>query len=446
MTQPKNERRAARGLTLTELLVVIAIIVLVSGAMLPTIRPLLKGRNVREASRIVNVFFAGVQAQAIEKQRPMGVWLERAAHDDVLNGVPLQPNHYKVNKLYVAEQPAPYTGDSLDARARVITAFDQNGPNPAENAAIAEFIPQGPLAFQIATVVVPFEDCSFYSILQVGELIRFNHRGGLYRIIETPNGATSVPHDPGFRPPFNRSGASAAMSAGTYVAFRIQAVESDVPIGFASLARLQRGLGRLQGQTVPFQIYRRPKRSIAAPIEMPNGTTIDLMLSGIDGDNATKFRYLDGTEVLPGHDVVIMFDEFGKPDQVHYMVHDPLVTPTLWSSARDINSSISLFIGRDELVGQDGNKTITPPGMLTLETTTPLVNAPAFENWSEANLRDTTNIWLTIDSTKITTIPNAGFDPSITQFPLTETPIDFFDFYIRHARQLTRSGLSMGEQ
>ena len=148
MTQPKNERRAARGLTLTELLVVIAIIVLVSGAMLPTIRPLLKGRNVREASRIVNVFFAGVQAQAIEKQRPMGVWLERAAHDDVLNGVPLQPNHYKVNKLYVAEQPAPYTGDSLDARARVITAFDQNGPNPAENAAIAEFIPQDHLHFK----------------------------------------------------------------------------------------------------------------------------------------------------------------------------------------------------------------------------------------------------------------------------------------------------------
>ena len=454
MTNTQQAKKAARGLTLTELLVVIAIIVLVSGAMLPMIRPLLKGRNVREAARIVNVFIAGVQSRAIEKKRPMGVWLERTDHD-LTGAKTLTANHYKVHKLYTAEQPAPYAGDSLDARARIITVLDGTATPPhTETAAIGPYIPiNNPY---VARVIIPAEDCAYYSILNVGEMIQFNHRGQLYKITQLPTNPALIQHDPQiYRAPFNRVSSAPQLP---YVVIEIEAVPNNLaPV--VALAQLERGLGRLQGQNVPFQIYRKPKRTMGAPIEMPNGTVIDLMLSGIDQDNATKFRYYgdtamvpplqNGSEVIPGQDIVIMFDEFGKLDKVHYMVSNPLlVPPGTGSEVRDVSkSSISLFIGRDDLVAQNGRKELPPPGAMNLEVLPP-VNGNAVETWAEANLRDTSNIWLSISGSRVTNTPNAGFDQSIqdSQFPLVLTPINFYDIHVRHARQLTRSGLSMGEQ
>ncbi|MCA9214162.1 MAG: prepilin-type N-terminal cleavage/methylation domain-containing protein [Planctomycetales bacterium] len=447
MTNPKDARKASRGLTLTELLVVIAIIVLVSGAMLPMVRPLLKGRNVREAARIVNVFFAGVQSQAVEKRRPMGVWLERADHTFNSGTLAMQPDNYKVYKLYTAEQPLPYTGDSLDARARVVTAFEQYAGLP-DFTALQPFVPGD---FATASVLIPFEDCAFFSTIQVGELIQFNNRGGLYQIIRVPQGMVSIQHDPSFRPPLNRQ-TFGAQSAGSYVVLGIRAVESDQPLAAPTLPRLRRRLGRLAGQTVPFKIFRRPRRTMTPPIEMPNGTTIDLMLSGIDDDTygasfspstLAKFRYPNGLEVPPTHDIVIMFDEFGQPDQIHYMVHDPVATPMLSSASRKVNSTVSLFIGRDELVAQNGLKEIPQIGQLVLDTDPTVAQVP----WAEANLNDTTNIWMSISGSRITNAPNAGIAEPLKQFPFAPmSPYVFFDDHIRHARQLTRSGLSMGEQ
>ncbi|MFC1759808.1 hypothetical protein ACFL2H_13750 [Planctomycetota bacterium] len=396
-------------------------------------------------------FFRG----AIEKKRPMGVWLERADHDLTL-GKPLQANHYKVHKLYVAEQPVPYSGDSLDARARIVTMLDGLTSN-VDQPAIGRFVPTTPY---IARVFIPAEDCAFYSILNVGEIIQFNHRGELYRITQLPSSPTLIQHGPQFRAPFNRTGISAATPANEYVIIDVQAVSANVRVASVALQRLQRGLGRLQGQSVPFQIFRRPRRTMGAPIEMPNGTVIDLMLSGVDADNASKFRYGGNStlqsplqnlsEVGPAHDVVIMFDEFGKLDKVYYMVADPLLVPAgIASEVRDVKStSISLFIGRDELVSQGGghgggSNKAPLPGDLILETDPP-DRTPARSSWVDANLGDTSNIWLSISGSRVTNAPNAGLDPTVQDQEYV--PYYFFDTHIRHARQLTRSGLSMGEQ
>ena len=49
---------AARGFTLVELLVVVLILLLITGISIPLIAPALQGRHVREASRLVNSYFA----------------------------------------------------------------------------------------------------------------------------------------------------------------------------------------------------------------------------------------------------------------------------------------------------------------------------------------------------------------------------------------------------
>ena len=77
----EKQATARRGLTLTELLVVVSIMVIVAGALVPMVQPLLKGRNPREAARQLNVMIAGAQARAMATGRSVGIWLERAAHE-----------------------------------------------------------------------------------------------------------------------------------------------------------------------------------------------------------------------------------------------------------------------------------------------------------------------------------------------------------------------------
>ncbi|HVX12624.1 MAG TPA: type II secretion system protein [Pirellulales bacterium] len=89
-----------RGVTLVELLVVIFIMLLITAVSIPVITPALQNRDVREAARMIDVFFNGAKTRAKLNNRIFGVILEREVNN---------PNACVT--LSYCEQPDPYRGD-----------------------------------------------------------------------------------------------------------------------------------------------------------------------------------------------------------------------------------------------------------------------------------------------------------------------------------------------
>ncbi|MFP6621696.1 MAG: prepilin-type N-terminal cleavage/methylation domain-containing protein, partial [Pirellulaceae bacterium] len=103
------------GFTLIELLAVLAVMAILLSVAIPVIRPALKDRKLREASRLLNAYVAGVQARAAELGRPVGVILVRGSSANARD-------YYQCTEIFTAEVPAPYAGDMVDSRARVTTS------------------------------------------------------------------------------------------------------------------------------------------------------------------------------------------------------------------------------------------------------------------------------------------------------------------------------------
>jgi prepilin-type N-terminal cleavage/methylation domain-containing protein len=115
--------RAQSGFTLVELLVVVTIVLMLFGLAATVIQPLREGRDVREAARMVNAYLAQAQTRAIQRGRPVGIWIRR---------LPLQPNISL--ELAMAELPPPYGGDVLNAKIGVVGAasaeYNRNTADP----------------------------------------------------------------------------------------------------------------------------------------------------------------------------------------------------------------------------------------------------------------------------------------------------------------------------
>lgn len=93
-----------RGFTLVELLVVIFIMLAITAVTIPIISPSLKNRDVREAARMIDVFFNGARSRARATGHIYGVMIER---------MPGMPNGAVT--LSYCEQPDAYTGDYASA-------------------------------------------------------------------------------------------------------------------------------------------------------------------------------------------------------------------------------------------------------------------------------------------------------------------------------------------
>ena len=104
--------KRCQGMTLVELLMVISIMTILLVVAIPMIRPAFQDRNLREASRMVNAFFAGAKARAAETGRPVGVWIER------LDGTAMGAR--TARRLYIAEVAPSFSGSTLSSRAGVV--------------------------------------------------------------------------------------------------------------------------------------------------------------------------------------------------------------------------------------------------------------------------------------------------------------------------------------
>ncbi|MCS7306702.1 MAG: prepilin-type N-terminal cleavage/methylation domain-containing protein [Thermoguttaceae bacterium] len=74
---PTAHPSSRTGLTLVELLVVVTILVMLTAVVIPVLTPSLESRRMREAARQVNLYLNRARSMAMEKKRPVGVWLQR---------------------------------------------------------------------------------------------------------------------------------------------------------------------------------------------------------------------------------------------------------------------------------------------------------------------------------------------------------------------------------
>jgi prepilin-type N-terminal cleavage/methylation domain-containing protein len=145
--------RVCRGVTLIELLLVVAILSMLLAIALTMLRPVMKEMKVREAARMVNAYIAGVQARAIQLDRPVGIYMEARRYGG---------GQLAAFELFAAESPPPYAGD-IETAAMTLEA-DQN---PGDGVHRAQVNP-GSESIQI--------------LCQPGDTIRFNYKGPWYEI------------------------------------------------------------------------------------------------------------------------------------------------------------------------------------------------------------------------------------------------------------------------
>ena len=268
-TKARNRHSVRRGLTLVELLVVVLIVIMVSAALVPMVGKAMQNREIRESSRLLNTYLAAAQAQAIAEGRTVGVWFERAGN-----------NPETCFQIYRAEVPPPYSGDIPGAVASIVP----NGGTPWT--ATASLSASGSLT----------------RLVNVGDTIRFGHKGFAYPIT--------------------------AVSAGQVTFTRPPTATVAVPPPSGA-------------EGVTYQIYRMPRKSSLRSLELPVPAVVDITQSGLGIDPAGPLYVLPDAADYAGAPIVITFAPNGNVQYIYYGDGQP-VRPT---------APIHLLVGKSDQTG-----------------------------------------------------------------------------------------------
>jgi type II secretory pathway pseudopilin PulG len=454
-------------MTLVELLVVVMIMIILLGIAVPLMKPQLEDRRIREASRQLNAFMAAAQARAAATGRSVGISFSRT--DNANSNISYQ--------VYFAETPAPYVGDTTSARAVFVIQdiYDTNAPNRWERW-------QG---------VGKLFDCwsaainggSLNDIVSVGDLIQFNDKGPFYVITLVRFDANAQLTEFIFEAPPTDPHASASKAIGPALApspsFAPPTTEPHLTYYHAAPRNLNSSPGPdgrwgqamaddngMFGQDdvreiawpmsddyltlhrVPFQIYRKPRRTTAGSLSLPNGTAVILGLSGFDGviahdpppSNAlnTDHHEFSAAAAPDATPVTVMFRPDGSVERVFY--GSPSLIPGSVGVFAD--APIHLLIGSALL-----DERLDPA--LSTPTSPPLPAAPAFPRNQDPllwqNLNDLNNLWVTIGhrTGSITTAPMLEWQGPWAA-DAANPDRDTLVWKARYARGLTRSGQSVG--
>ncbi len=311
-----------------------------------------------------------------EAARAVDVYLNSAKNRAIQTGRPcgvllstLQGQPEAVVGLQQVEVPPPYAGDTLDAVARL---------QWREKELVAQMQPQG----------------SFNpKLVKPGDLVQFNHQGPLYTISDRIRGY--------------RLKLSIDLSQGQMLPW-----PDEGP--------------RVWSAPVPYQIFRRPRKSAAAPLQLPTRAVIDLKASGRD---FLPQSYPGGSFFVTSaadEPVIIMFSPTGAIDRIYYAWDPTRYRPSIGRSF-PFRVSKPIFL----LVGKQGRVANGPPDA---SAAPPLEELP---NWA-----DPENLWIMINpqTGRVTTAENDYVDPAKVDW----TDPESWPAHILAARQLAREGQSMG--
>lgn len=315
----RPRRRPNRyGLTLIELLVVVFILMLITTIAIPVMTPSNESRNLRETSRVVTAFLAGARTRAIQTGRPFGVWIEQEA------GLT-----ESCTRLFYAEVHPPYAGDTTNSVATVssgnITALGTVNATMNQN-----------------------NDSGYRGLVRPGDIIKFNYQGHLY-ILNTA--ATNLDANGYMLQPTTMNPWTTQRVSNTTIS------APDTPgAPFYGL---------------PYQIFRRPSKTSAPPVQLPAGMVLDLAASGTL--NLDPFTGQTGP-------YIVLFDSNGALNGVAYT-----------GGSLVASGPVYLLIGKRVNIG--GN--------------------PEYPTTSniQYNYQDLTNIWVTIQpQTGLVTSTEVGGD------------------------------------
>src|SRR6056297_382207 len=352
------------GLTLVELLVVIGILSLLAALTLPNVRDVIREQKFTRTAGIIQSYVAGAQAKAIGEGRRYGVVIERASADSAIGRA------HSVRLSY-AYGPPLYTGDVAGARA-VVTNLGNLAFDPADAPTLLAARDQ--VAQNMPNPVIGPGDT-----IGIGLVPFYFEVTGLIPLTGQNLGSFGMPANPG---------------------------QWTVAV-FTGPVRAQILAQYTAGTQLPFRIVRKPTPSMTAPLELPEGTAIDLVYSGIGlfGDDfsplAIENRRRDATNtpitnrygVLPYNpgatlpfadgfvdyeSITIMFDSQGTVNEIRFGNPSTAgVTDQVVVSGGFPASNIYLLLGKSDGVYPD---------------------APFFvTNKDRANIADFESAWVVIN-------------------------------------------------
>ncbi|MCA9202937.1 MAG: prepilin-type N-terminal cleavage/methylation domain-containing protein, partial [Planctomycetales bacterium] len=238
MRNTSRPRPQRLGMTLIELLVVVVIVVLLLAVALPLAKPAFKDHKISEASRAVAGYISGAQARAAEIQRPVGIGIERMhATMGILPAAQTANGNATAIRLFLAEEPPPYVGDAIGARA-YIQEVTTTPPIPSPS-------------IRYYAIYFPGNSPSVNQLVSPGDRIRFDFKGAPYSIVSAP---ANPPYNYPVPPSLPGTGTIPRVFIGV-PAGNIQPLVSPVPPSATPTAADYSQAG------VPYQIYRKPVRS-----------------------------------------------------------------------------------------------------------------------------------------------------------------------------------------
>lgn len=382
------------GVTLTELLIVLGVLSLLAAIALPNIKTVIKQQRLSRSASDVQVFLNTARAKAISSGSPYGVIIERA-------GVNSAYDRARSFRLRFAYEPPAYSGDIANALGVVLPSGNLCFPPQAVPTLVAAANQAGQGAID--------------GIVKVGDIIEFGSVGvrapilgiryatsndfsGITAGIQYPEsnlvpGATAGQYWP-------QSAVNTQAVTGWPVLVLGAAVSADAT--FDTAERISRVL--LPGSTLEFKIYRQPSASILAPLEMVDGTVIDLTYSGVGSGNIrfspaaiTDSATNDGSGFDAGSlafdtstndfgPIIIMFDSTGAVSEVWQQWWNA-PTGSYTFQRLPVSSNIFLMVARgDNVRPGDSTDGISGP------------NGPlGSDNAGQANIFDLESVWLVIN-------------------------------------------------
>ena len=337
-----TQEKLARGYTLVELLVVIMIAMLLMVVSLPAIKSVMEDARPREASRILNSTLFTAKSRAAFTGRPAGIeFIMQVVGDPMMN-----PTAYQCTQMVMCEIPALYAGDSTVSQATV----------NAESNPRRLYLMDGPVGNGLPGSSDSTTKTTDYLIDQGVFEIRFDFRGPWYSARRT--GTETFEINVGTPPP-----------------------------GVASYP------SRNQYRSAAFQIRRPPVR-VGNPVELPKGTAIDMMFSGI-GPQGDEFA---DTSALR-----IMFTSEGNLFNYSKLLRQSMGAPT--PVTVPISGTVHFLVGVPNKVS--GRQEVSGGPFVYTDTT-------------KANVADFNALWVSVSRTSgvVTTNENAP-DPTFSGDPST---------------------------